>query len=622
LASTLTVTAALPAHAAQSAPGQDPATYDLTLLEPSAGEARSAALGISANGLISGVSAPTRSPQPQHGALWDSTTHRPIDLPQLDGSKFARAFAVNDAGSAVGEAFTATGTSVPITWKDSQATHLLSLNAEGTGILNDINTSGAMVGTAFDGTALRALVVQPNGAVTPLPLATGEGYFATGARGNAIADSGSVAGSSTVTETHGDHGHSSTVATLWKQTGLVLLPSIDDDVYASAADVNNSDIAVGEYQRGGVSTAVKWVDDQLHILATPNTPDFPHSTARAINTNGDIVGYSSKYLSNSSFGGAAVLWHGDTALDLNEAADLPDGVRLVSASDVNDAGQIVGSATTPDGDRGFLLTPSQNPEPVVPTVSITGVSAHYHAGAVATASAVQAPANVSAKHRWFTRATAADAWTEVAGATTSNYGFVVATEHQIKVALYDSADSLIAESDPVEILIDDHGAALTVGPELEVSLRDNEGALVVSVDPGCEKVEFSDLALNPAADRYVSSGILAGITVSDTRSDRLGWSVSGRVRGLVTVDGDHIDGKYLGWKPSVTAASEGLTVAAGAPQATGFLSGTGISNWSVLGTAPAQTAPGLATLRAELSLEAPLTTPAGTYTGVILLTVI
>ena len=113
---------------------------------------------------------------------------------------------------------------------------------------------------------------------------------------------------------------------------------------------------------------------------------------------------------------------------------------------------------------------------------------------------------------------------------------------------------MIAESDPVSVVVDDHGNTPGIGPEISVELKETEGALVISVAPGSEHSRLSELTLNSAADRYISSGNISGITVTDTRSGQLGWNASGRVCDLVTVDGAVLDGKYLGWAPSVVSS--------------------------------------------------------------------
>ncbi len=255
------------------------------------------------------------------------------------------------------------------------------------------------------------------------------------------------------------------------------------------------------------------------------------------------------------------------------------------------------------------------------TVTVTGAGAHYHTGEVVSLTAVVDGSDEDHFH-WFTRPDASAAWTVAPGALSDTYGFVVTGEQQVKAVLYDHDHAVIAESAPVEIHVDDHGNTPGVGPELAVSLKETEGALVISVAPGSARSELSDLQLNPQADRLVSGGAIGGITVTDTRSGAPGWAASGRVRDLVAVDGAVLNGKYLGWTPSVLSSTAGQNVSAGPAVAPGFVEGNGIKGWSVLGQAAAGASQGTAVLGADIRIEAPTTTEVGDYTGVVLITVI
>jgi hypothetical protein len=207
-------------------------------------------------------------------------------------------------------------------------------------------------------------------------------------------------------------------------------------------------------------------------------------------------------------------------------------------------------------------------------------------------------------------------------AFTESYGFVVTKDMQVKAVLYDHDHQVIAESDPANIVVDDHGNTPGFGPELDVTLAATQGALTISVSDDGKSSTLSDLTLNEAADRYVSEGSITGITVTDTRSGAPGWTANGRVRGLVTVDGAQLAGKYLGWTPKVVSASNGQAVTAGDAVSPGFTAGNGIQGWNTLGTAPAGASTGTAVLGADLAIEAPTTTAPGTYRGLVLITVI
>jgi probable HAF family extracellular repeat protein len=87
--------------------------------------------------------------------------------------------------------------------------------------------------------------------------------------------------------------------------------------------------------------------------------ELPHvagdvsSEALAINVQGDIVGRSgNRDLSDAR----AVLWQAGVAIDLNSRLAAP-GWLLVSATGINDVGQIVGTALRGGQRRAYLLTP-------------------------------------------------------------------------------------------------------------------------------------------------------------------------------------------------------------------------------------------------------------------------
>jgi len=282
------------------------------------------------------------------------------------------------------------------------------------------------------------------------------------------------------------------------------------------------------------------------------------------------------------------------------------------------------SATTNTATYTFVVGTTGGGEepPVDTTLAITGVPQNYHTGDVATLTAVQSPEPVSDHYHWFTRPSADAEWTAVEGATTGTYGFVVTQPQQVKAAVYDEDHRVIAESEPVDVVIDDHGETPFVGPQIESTLPANEGALVVSVAPESRRARLSDLTLDSSADRYVSEGAITGITVTDTRQDAPGWNASGRVRGLVSIGGGTLDGRYLGWTPTVVSTSTGATATPGEPVAPGFATGTGLKSWTPLASAPAGASLGTTVLGADLRIEAPLATKAGTYTGVVLITVI
>ena len=73
---------------------------------------------------------------------------------------------------------------------------------------------------------------------------------------------------------------------------------------------------------------------------------------RAVNTAGDAVGSCA---APGRFD-HAVIWHAGVLIDLNETI-LDPSWELISASAINDSGQIAGTGTHQGRDRVYVLTP-------------------------------------------------------------------------------------------------------------------------------------------------------------------------------------------------------------------------------------------------------------------------
>jgi probable HAF family extracellular repeat protein len=91
---------------------------------------------------------------------------------------------------------------------------------------------------------------------------------------------------------------------------------------------------------------------------------FAYETrAHDINNVGDIVGWS---WINSMGDSRAVLWeNAGPIVNLNDRIDVGSGWLLENATNINDAGQIVGTGELNGQSRAFLLTPVPEPQSVV-----------------------------------------------------------------------------------------------------------------------------------------------------------------------------------------------------------------------------------------------------------------
>ena len=143
------------------------------------------------------------------------------------------------------------------------------------------------------------------------------------------------------------------------------------------------------------------------------------------------------------------------------------------------------------------------------------------------------------------------------------------------------------------------------------------GGLTISVDDTTIVLPAS--TLSPDGTTLLTSGALNPITVTDLRLGNVGWNARGQVSDF-TGTGGTIAGSALGWTPSVTSSSSGQTVTVGSTVVPNVAQGLEAS--SALGSAPAGASRGTAVFGGGLELRAPTTTPPGTYTALLTLTVI
>lgn len=269
-------------------------------------------------------------------------------------------------------------------------------------------------------------------------------------------------------------------------------------------------------------------------------------------------------------------------------------------------------------------TPVEPEQPQEINLEISGLKAHYHAGGIVSLNAQPSPETNLDHYHWFTRVAGGE-WEVVPGAASANYSFI-ATEGdnglEIQARLYAADHSVAAQTEPVVILVDDHGNPPVEGPWISATLNEVTGSLVVSVSEENKEVELSDFALNAEADRYVANGEVKGIKVTDTRSENPGWTLNGRVRGFTTTDGESLSGANLGWSPKVLANSANQQITAGEAVSSTLSGGAGVAAWTQLASATAGAGIGQAEIGADLILEAPLDLTPGTYGGLLILTTI
>ncbi|MCC2314545.1 purple acid phosphatase family protein [Cellulomonas xiejunii] len=141
------------------------------------------------------------------------------------------------------------------------------------------------------------------------------------------------------------------------------------------------------------------------------------------------------------------------------------------------------------------------------------------------------------------------------------------------------------------------------------------GEFVWAIDGSNDLVDLG--VAEQAGDHLRAAGALNPVRVTDTRRDAPAWSLSGQVSDFVA--GDRVvDGKHLGWAPSATENTGGATP--GAAVASGFVSGDGLAEPAVLGSAAAGHERGSVLLGAELDLWLPVSVTEGRYSATLTLT--
>ena len=136
------------------------------------------------------------------------------------------------------------------------------------------------------------------------------------------------------------------------------------------------------------------------------------------------------------------------------------------------------------------------------------------------------------------------------------------------------------------------------------------GSLVLSVSDGTATLGNQ----RNAGDRLRMTGTMPAVTVTDTRHEANGWAVAGQSSDLTAGDGT-VSADHLGWVPNV--ADESQNPIPGSAIAGTMAGGEGLSLPQTLGEANTDNRVGSTELAADLNLEVPVDTEAGTYDGAL-----
>ncbi|HTS15618.1 MAG TPA: cell wall-binding repeat-containing protein [Candidatus Sulfotelmatobacter sp.] len=319
--------------------------YSLTDLGHASGDTDSFANGINADGDATGWTA--GGVNGQRAFRYSGTTLTPLD--HLNGSVADVGFAIDDAGLVAGGEgdFQSFSSLAALTWSGTTPTNI----ASGQTAIAEGENGGQVVGLLEPTPSTAEAFLYDTGSIIDLNTVVHSGDTsldmeeATGINtGSQIVGDGQVgAGPLRAFFFDSETGALTNLGVLGGKTA-------DGTV---ALGLNEAGDAVG-YQFGTLNHAFMW-DGSLHDLGTLS--GYPTASASAINATDWVVGYAAKG-SGASTVYHAVVWAGGAPVDLNTRVKLPAGWVLQFATDINDAGQIVGGALVNGHEHAFRLTPS------------------------------------------------------------------------------------------------------------------------------------------------------------------------------------------------------------------------------------------------------------------------
>ena len=330
---------ALVAATAQAAA---PPHYDLArVVAPNGARTQATALG--AGGHVTGIVYSKIDPTQSAGFLWTPTTFHAFSP---FGSSTSWGQSVNAAGDVAGGLrTTASTTSAYIRLADgTMIAPFRGMGYESSGG-EGINASRTITGYVVNTDHVTTDVSWHDGVTTPLQTAGYENNLQL-----AINDAGLVGGWVQV----GPDPRTVQAAT-WTDGVLQLLPCLDVQG-CQVSGVSSDNRLVGSSAIDDFNShACLWRDGRVVDLGTLGQ-DW-NSSAAGVNASGDVVGSSSQTAYSAS---VATIWRNGRIHDLSQFVDLPQGWKLLWASAINDAGQILATAGGPDGRAvDVVLTPRQ-----------------------------------------------------------------------------------------------------------------------------------------------------------------------------------------------------------------------------------------------------------------------
>ncbi len=305
------------------------------------------------------------------------------DLGSLGGGDAYASFAwaVNDSGQVVGTSATyGNDADHAFLYSDGIMRDISVLGHDqwdGYSIAKGINNLGQVVGTTqtlSPSFSSPAFLYSAGTTYNLGTLVSPPGVFDSNAQGDAINNSGQIVGWSTAPGGIG--------AFLYSNGVMTELGSFGGN-YSEALGISNNGIIVGDSETPAMAShAFLYCDGQMRDIATRGV----NSIAYGVNDFGQAVGYYATSLAFTWSNERAFVFDAATGMvDLNSLVDLPAGWTLIRANAINDAGQIVGAMTDPNGtEHAYLLAAVPEPSTLalaaISFMAIAGWRLRYRSG--------------------------------------------------------------------------------------------------------------------------------------------------------------------------------------------------------------------------------------------------
>lgn len=285
-----------------------------------------------------------------------------ILLPSPSGATGVYAQDIADSGHVVGS-YTISqsdGRSVERAFSWQPGSSLVTLDDGGSGRASKVNNRGQIVGGRLVGSFSKAVVW--------------EGASTTILGGLDSSDPPSVATS--INDAGVVVGNLGSQSVKWVNGVATLLLGVDGTQYTQPVDINDSGQIIGFSELGPLPSGfmaygpVSWAPNAIE--STLMFPRLGAFAVNGVNEAGQAIGYDSDASTDLEFFGphdpfvwsenSGVIWLDD---QIDPSDPLAPFVRLNTVTDINDRGQIIGTAMVAGVSRGILLTPVPEPTSLV-----------------------------------------------------------------------------------------------------------------------------------------------------------------------------------------------------------------------------------------------------------------